>query len=270
MVIDCHVHTGGYETAGEILTAMDAAGLDRIVLISHQPESDNPGWPRISTREALDHTARVAGEALDRIVPFAWIEPRLPEAVGELERAVSELGYRGVKLIPNHWYPCDEAVFPVYAKAQELGVPVLFHAGILFANGDSSRFCRPVYYEALLHFPRLRFALAHMAWPWVDECLAVYGRFRSYAQNTGMPIQMWIDTCPGTPAYWRPEALRKALGYCGSEHLLWGSDSNTQNLGSYAPQVLAMDRRILREELGEDSATEQRWLSGNVAAFLGL
>ena len=50
-------------SAGEILTAMDAAGLDKVVLISHQPESSNPGWPRISTREALDHTAAVAREA---------------------------------------------------------------------------------------------------------------------------------------------------------------------------------------------------------------
>ncbi len=84
MVIDCHVHTGGHETAGEILTAMDAAGLDRIVLISHQPGSSNPGWPNISTREALEHTARVAAEAPDRLVPFAWIEPLLPEALQEL------------------------------------------------------------------------------------------------------------------------------------------------------------------------------------------
>jgi len=269
MIIDCHVHTGGEQTAADILAAMDAAGLDKIVLISHQPESANPGWPCIRTREALERTAAVAAQARDRIVPFAWIEPTLPEAVSELDHAVNDLGYRGVKMIPNKWYPCDEAVFPVYEKAQELGVPILFHSGILFANGDSSRFCRPAFYEALINF-KVRFALAHISWPWVDECLAVYGRFQSYAHHTHTPVQMWIDTCPGTPELWRPEALKKALYYCGNEHLLWGSDSVTPNLGSYAAQVLAMDRRILREQLGGDQTTERRWLGENAAAFLGV
>jgi hypothetical protein len=270
MIIDCHVHTGGYESAREILAAMDAAGLNKVVLISHQPESSNPGWPRISTREALDHTAAVAREAPDRLIPFAWIEPTLPEALTELDRAVNELNYKGVKMIPNHWYPCDEAIYPLYDKVQKLGVPILFHSGILFANGDSSRFCRPAYYEALINFPALRFALAHISWPWVDECLAVYGRFRSYARHTGAPIQMWIDTCPGTPALWRPEALQKTLAYCGDEHLLWGSDSDTANLGRHAPEVLASDRRILRGQLGGNQATEKRWLGENALAFLGL
>jgi predicted TIM-barrel fold metal-dependent hydrolase len=83
-------------------------------------------------------------------------------------------------MIPDHWYPYDEFMYPIYEKAEKLGVPIIFHSGILFGFKDSSRFCRPVNYEVLLNFPDLKFALAHISWPWVDECIALWGRFRSY------------------------------------------------------------------------------------------
>src|SRR5574340_948191 len=97
--------------------------------------------------------AKMGRELPDRVIPFAWIEPTLPRAVEEVERCIVDYGLRGVKMIPNHWYPTDEAVFPVYARIEELGVPIIFHSGILYGYEDCSRFCRPVLYEALINFP---------------------------------------------------------------------------------------------------------------------
>jgi predicted TIM-barrel fold metal-dependent hydrolase len=269
MIIDIHVHARGDETTPQILEQMDAAGLDQICLFGPQPDSDIMAV-RWSMREACDWLAGIARQAPERILPFAWIEPTIAGAVDELERAVVDLGFKGVKMIPNHWSPTDERVFPVYEKIGALGVPVLFHSGILFANEDSSRFCRPVLYEVLLHFPKVRFALAHISWPWVDECLAVYGRFRAATRGTGQPVQMWIDTCPGTPVPWRAEAIQKALAYAGDDHLLWGSDSTGENLAAHASEVLAGDRRILHQQLGVHGPTEERWMGENARVFLGL
>ena len=270
MIIDLHVHAWGNETAPEILKSMDAAGLDKICLLAPPPKMDRPMIAERSMRQWSDWLAGIAAEAPDRILPFAWIEPTLEGAVEEVDHAVNDLGFRGIKMIPNHWYPTDERIFPVYAKIEELGVPVLFHSGILFLHGDSSRFCRPVFFEALLHFPKLRFALAHISWPWVDECLAVYGRFRAATRWSGQPQQMWIDTCPGAPPAWRREALQKAFAYADNSHILWGSDAGGPNLAEHPATVLTNDRRILRQELGLSEATEHRWFGENAQAFLGL
>jgi len=268
MIIDCHVHGWGKESAKEIIKGMDAAGLDKIVLFTPPPRWDEGEEP-LTMRQAADWLAQIVAQAPERIIPFTWIEPTLPDAIEALEYAVRDLGFKGVKMIPNHWYPYDEAVFPVYEKIQELGVPILFHSGILWGHSDGSRFCRPAFYEALIHFPKVRFALAHIGWPWVDECLAVAGRFRAEAERTGKAMQMWVDTCPGTPPMWRTEALQKALAYVGDERLLWGSDTFGPSI-AHAAETLASDRRILREVLGGNAETERRWLSENALRFLGL
>jgi predicted TIM-barrel fold metal-dependent hydrolase len=269
MIIDIHVHSRPGQRAEEILRGMDAAGVDKLVLFALPPQWEGgPGGPA-TMDEASEDLAKIAAQGQGRIIPFAWIEPTLPDAVAAVDHAVNDLGFRGVKMIPNHWYPTEERLFPVYAKIEELGVPVLFHAGILWGHADGSRFCHPVYYEVLLHFPKVRFALAHIGWPWVDECLAVAGRFRAAVQGTGQPVQMWIDTTPGTPALWRPEALRKTFAYLGDEQVLWGSDATGTNIAD-AGRTLAEDRRILREVLGGSAETERRWLGENAARFLGL
>jgi len=272
MVTDCHWHTTGKETTGEIAQAIEQAGLDRAILFApYIPLGDDAGMPM---PEANQWMAGVARELPDRVIGFAWIEPTLPGAVDEVERCVQDYGLRGIKMIPNHWYPTDEAVFPVYEKIQELQVPIIFHSGILYGYQDGSRFCRPAFYEALINFPRIRFALAHISWPWVDECLAVYGRFRHqwHVYHGKRPevreIQMYIDTTPGAPLPWRADALQKALAFAGEDCLIWGSDALPGN-SQYARQILESDRRILSQQLGVSAATQEKYFGGNLSRFLG-
>ncbi|NLX37335.1 MAG: amidohydrolase [Chloroflexi bacterium] len=270
MIIDIHVHAFGEETAKAVLDGMDAAGIDKCCLFAPAPETDELS-KRWAMREATDWLARIAAEAPDRILPFCWIEPTLPGAVQELEYAIADKGFAGVKMIANHWYPCDETVFPVYEKAGELNAPIIFHSGILYFHGDSSRFNRPVFWEPLLHFPKVRFALAHISWPWVDECLALYGRFRALnSEGREHPHQMWIDTTPGTPPAWREDALRKTLSFAGDEYILWGSDSVGTGIHEHGVDVLRSDRQLLHQQLGAPAETERRWLGENALRFLGL
>ena len=75
---------------------------------------------------------------------YASVNPnyRGPKAaVRELERAVTELGLQGVKLYPMYqdWSPADPVLaFPVFAKAEELGIPVLDEAAfvVLLETGE--------------------------------------------------------------------------------------------------------------------------------------
>jgi predicted TIM-barrel fold metal-dependent hydrolase len=141
---------------------MEEAGVDRINLFSRYPGEGLPRYAVTSAddvRDSIDHLAKVQAADPERIFGLIWANPRAPNMVEEVERGLADLGLRGVKLIPDHWSPGDELLFPLYEKLRELGKPIQFHAGILYGFGDSSRFCRPVLYEVLVNFPGLRFSL---------------------------------------------------------------------------------------------------------------
>lgn len=276
MIIDCHVHASGRERVDDVLKAIEEAGLDGIVLFSPYPGRSPVGgssYPDVTEEgqiESMKFISRLQAEAPDRIIGFLWLEPRLRNAARLAERAVTDFELRGIKMIPDHWYPYEERFFPLYEKIGELGVPIIFHSGILWGFRDSSRFCRPVYYEVLLNFPKVRFALAHIGWPWVDECIAVWGRFRADAERREADrLQMFIDTTPGTPRIYRREALHKALAYGAEDYMLFGSDSRAGD-SSYRIRVMEADRAILREEIGVPASVERKFFGMNAKTFLDL
>jgi uncharacterized protein len=267
---DCHVHLRGGETAKEILDGMDRAGITRISLFARYPgdgvEGDGPP-PLDNYRAAIEHVAELQAADPDRIYGLFWPDPRTEGILDLVQYALMDKGLRGIKMIPNHWSPCDEALFPLYAKMQELGKPIQFHSGILYGFADSSRFCRPVLYEALVRFPGLRFSLAHISWPWVDECIAVFGRFRAAAHYQTDDCQMWVDTCRGTPDAWRLEALQKAVPFCGTQRLMYGTDCTGGGIGDSAPEHIKKDLDILRGVMGLSEAQIEQFFWGAAAAM---
>jgi hypothetical protein len=268
MLIDVHTHYWGEPGgAAAILAALDAAGVDKVVCFSRKPAVD-----RQDQRASTDEIGRVAREAGGRIVPFVWIEPRLEGAAEEVERARQDHGIQGVKLIPEHWRPADAEPRRIYERAGELGLPILFHSGILYIGSDTSEQCRPVHYEVLLEYPKVRFALAHFGWPWTDECLAVCDEFRYHWGRAGAPgghPQIWLDATSGLPRAWKVETLRKILFYLGPDWLMYGSDASATDADGLA-QAAALDRSILREDLGvTDEALVEQIFCQNAERFLG-
>ena len=259
---DCHVHSRGDAKASDILKAMDEGEVEKMLLFA--PYGDTPE----KMREATDYMAGIQAEAPERILGFCWIEPRHEGAADELDRAITEKGLVGCKMIPKNWYPYDEIVFPVYEKAQELRIPMLFHSGILWGPGDWSRFCRPCFYEALLLFPKVKFALAHISWPWTDECLATAGHFRAQARHDLSKMQMYIDVTPGAPAFYREEALDKALKYIGPDRLIWGSDAGATTVGEYGKELYDRERVILGELLKSTEEDREKIFSKNLLEFM--
>jgi predicted TIM-barrel fold metal-dependent hydrolase len=259
-VWDCHVHCRGDETGDEVLRAMDAAGIERMNLFSDYPWREVGGRrvphgpdshaSREDLRACVDHIAKVQSADPSRIYALVWVDPRSPFTAEEVERGIADKGLRGIKLIPDQWFPYDEMLFPLYGKMEELGRPIMFHSGIVYGFGDSSRYCVPVGFEALLNFPRLRFSLAHLGWPWVDEYLAVFGSFWASVGFDKDKTNMFVDTCPGTPDAWRTEALQKAVPFVGSERLMFGTDAQPRTLERNAPRHIGRDLSILREVIG--------------------
>jgi predicted TIM-barrel fold metal-dependent hydrolase len=274
MIIDCHVHSAGTETADSILRAMDFAEVDKICLFSPYASAEGSvfsggifGADEEGMNRAIDWLGEIVAQAPDRIIGFAWIDAQWPSALQALERAV-DLGICGVKSIPNHWYPTDDCALALFARMEQMGLPGIFHSGILFGFGDSSRFCRPAFYEALINTPSVKFALSHIGWPWVDECLAVAGRFRAATGDADREMQMFIDLTPGTPRIWRAESLRKALVYLGDGALIYGSDLYPADDAERLLASVRRDQTIFREELGLSAEAIERIMSGNLLSML--
>jgi len=289
MLIDCHVHSIGNETIDEVIGSMDQYGVDKAIVFAPYPgrfaekggiNAEPTGYMQFSylgvdeeaQRRSTKFISSLQAEAPDRVIAFAWIEPRLGNAVQNVEEAVTKFKCRGVKMIPDHWYPYDTKFFPLYEKIQEIDVPILFHSGILWGFKDSSRFCRPCNYEVLVNFPKLRFALAHISWPWTDECIALFGRFRANLRGSLLRderaegMQMYIDVTPGTPRFYRREVFKKALAYGCGDCMIFGSDSSASNLRN-ARHVAEMDKGIIRE-LGYPDEVINRIQSENIERYL--
>lgn len=262
---DAHVHTRGHESGAAILAAMDRHGISRVCLLSPPALAD-----AAAQRDALTFTKRLVATDPERLLGYFWLNPILPEAPALVEEAAAVPGIRAFKLMSDHWYPHDERLAPALATIQETGRPILFHAGILWSHMDSSRFCRPADFEVMLHYPRIRFALAHMAWPWVDECFAVAARLRDGIKAiTGGSNTMFVDLSPGTPMPVREAAIRTALLIGEPDRLLFGSDDAEPESLEKAERIAHFDAELL-EKLRVESKTRRRIFETNLLDFLGM
>src|SRR5207249_9029429 len=104
-------------------------------------------------------------------------------AVAELERAVTKLGLTGLKLYPmyDHYAVNDrDLAYPIFAKAQELDIPVMIHLSTTPVTDTVLMYGWPVLLDDVARaFPSLRLLVCHAGHPWVDECMVLISRHRN-------------------------------------------------------------------------------------------
>ena len=272
MVLDGHIHLMQYTTPlPGLLGNMSAGGFDGGVLLSLPPAAFPEIAPPCPADARLEHVlAWCAGSP--ELFPFFWIDPLEEDALAQVELACGR-GIAGFKVICDRYFPSDERALVVFRAIARVGKPILFHSGILWDGKPSSRYNRPVEFEALLEVPGLRFAMAHISWPWTDELLAVYGKFAdALRRRPELGVELFIDLTPGTPVVYRYEALRKLLtiGYDLKRNVFIGSDSILPDSDPAGMREwLAGERRLFRQlRLSEED--EVAFLGGNLRRFLGL
>jgi hypothetical protein len=149
---------------------LDAAGLDKAVVVA--VDATTALGKSVYTNDQIAELCAMS----DRLIGFASVDPHQPDAAAKLDVAIKQLKLRGLKLDPamQQFRPADRAAYPVYEKAQELGIPVLFHAGMSWAPGSRLEYGQPLLFEPVaVDFPKLNIVLAHLAWPWVTEAVAL-------------------------------------------------------------------------------------------------
>jgi len=208
--------------AAVYLEAMDEAGVDRVVILGK-----DYGFSGDRRNDNLDDddTAAFVRAHPDRFTGFSAVHPDRDAAtnVARIERAVQELGLRGVKLNPaSGFYPNDRRLYPVYEKASELGIPVVMHTGIKPPSEESRlKYCHPMYIDDVaVDFPELRLVAAHAAYPWVDDLVMA----ALYAPNVFVDISTLnqIEEALGYPVVL--PTLEKLVRALGPGRVLFGSD----------------------------------------------
>lgn len=230
MRLDGHIHSLQLEGCGkekqtDLLARMQAAGISGGLIMSVDPLD----YPQSTCQQRIDAILEQA-EGQEKLFPFFWINPLDEDAVEQVDYAV-KAGIEGFKIINSFTYPSDPRVMAVCRRAAELDKPVLFHAGILWDGRDSARYNRPAEFECLLEIPRLRFMLAHISWPWCDECVAVLGKFdNAKTLRPDLSCEMFVDVTPGTPMIFREDAIKKLFfsGYDSKYNVVFGTDCNTE------------------------------------------
>lgn len=105
----------------------------------------------------------------DRIIPYAMIDIDAPTVLDDI-RKVHAMGYRGLGefFARNEWNYDDLKYEPLWALAEDLGMPLAPHTGNL-SNGMMARL-RPAYLATIASkHPDLFIVGAHFGNPWYDE-----------------------------------------------------------------------------------------------------
>lgn len=237
-----HLETRMLEPAA-IIAKMDASGIDRVALIPTMNDplpSDTPAAllalfrglmtsrlhplaPRLANALMTEDgdlklrgkvfkiyarpdnaTVAAAIEAYpERFVGWIFLNPRLGDALEELERWRSVPGFVGVKLHPHwHRYPLHEAL-PVAKRCEDLGLPMLIHLGFGEHGGWQLLAAR---------CPKLVMIFAHAGMPH-------FQRMWDYVRDDP---RLYVDV---SSPYLSERLVRRAVAVMGAERVLYGTDA---------------------------------------------
>jgi predicted TIM-barrel fold metal-dependent hydrolase len=208
----------------------------------------------ITTGMLGNETVMRLSREVDCLIPFCSINPFLvADLADELERHVTEMGFRGLKLYPTyqHFYPNANRLYPLYAKAEELRIPVMFHTGSSIFRGARIKYGDPLYLDDLaVDFPDLTLLMAHSGRGFWYERAYFLAKLHAnvYMEISGLPPQKLLD--------YFPELERAA------DKVVFGSDW---------PGMPHIKRNVeLIRGLPLQEETKEKILGGNAARILGL
>ncbi len=172
-----------------------------------------------------DYVADCARKHPKQFMAFGSVDPNLGKlAIMEAERCVKDLGMGGFKFHSGvqRFFANDRQFYPLWQKITDLGVPALFHVGQTGAGagtpgGGGVRLIHmkpiPHFDDVAADFPNLTMILAHPAFPWQDEQLAMVNT----KANVYMDISGW------SPKYFSPLAVQYMRTLIQNK-VLFGSD----------------------------------------------
>lgn len=246
MVIDAHVHLKHGDVAAteytpeQVVDMMDQAGICRSVVFAMST----------TTARSIEMAEAAATAFPDRLIPFVYALPSYTTPVLDLmEDALSNRGFRGIKIHIGECSLRPYIVDPVFELAGSHGVPCLVDFGGDLR--DSTRLSES--------FPDTPLIIAHMG-RYLCTDVRLLDQFISLA---GKHEQTYLDLA-GVVMNWKIEDAARRLG---SERLLFGTDGPYPTPDPVSRATGEIDRvRMLR--LSDDD--KANILGLNAARLFGL
>jgi len=164
---------------------LDGEGVDVALLLSEYS-------PRVTGIQPVEDLLPLLEYNPRRFRLIANLNPHLHHPIlAELERQLA-LGAVAVKLHPVHggFSPTDGALYLVYQRCAELGVPVVFHCGTSTFPGAVNRYGDPALIdEVLQQVPGLKVVLTHGGRGWWYDAAAFLALAREnvWIELSGLP-----------------------------------------------------------------------------------
>ncbi len=239
-------------TVDDLVQGMKEAGVDKAIM---QAE-----WAFGDYRKQNDAVYRIVKKYPDRFVAaYMCVNPLEDDDMAEVvEREVKDRGFKGVNIQPFAYrMRCnDKRFYPLYAKCQELGIPITIHTSTNFSIDRSIDFGRPLYLdEVACDFPDLTIVANHGGWPWVTEMVAVAWKHPGVYIEIGAVSPRYIGM-PGT----------------GWDALMVYGNSLLQDRVLFATDNMLPPKRCIEEimALPLKDKVKEKWLGLNASRLLKL
>jgi predicted TIM-barrel fold metal-dependent hydrolase len=236
---------------GDFQKEMKETSIDKVVL----QIATSKGSP---ARPVNEYASMLLRMFPDKFIGFAGFDPnRGEEAVADIEHAIKDLGYKGLKTVSPllELDINDKAFYPCYAKAQELGVPITIHTGASsLVMGSRIKYAQPTMVDDVaFDFPDLKIICAHMGGHQYMDAYNMLVRHRNvYADLSFWPLNpLYKDMIP-----WR------LLEDTVPDKILLGSDYPCGQTPKEAVQTV--------QELPISEEFKQKILGGNATNLLDL
>ena len=186
-------------SVAEYFQAMEV--VEKAILFPIAPSPAKPSWSLLDISgwpEGMNHNdiaAEVASRAPDKIIPFMSVHPLDPGANEEYDRAVGDLGCKGIKLAPPYQFfdPTGEEPFKLYARLVRDGLPIVFHQGTSPVWDAPLMYGHPLLMDRIaMAFPELKIVMAHLGHPWHTDTINVVRKHANvWADVSAQCLRPW-------------------------------------------------------------------------------
>jgi predicted TIM-barrel fold metal-dependent hydrolase len=157
------------ERPSVFLKMLDRAGVEAAVLVNYVAP-DVMGF----SDTVNEWVANYCQDHTDRLIAMGSVHPLYQKPPGAEVQRLHDMGIRALKIHPPHQcFPVNAyrtgeipGLAPVYAKAEQLGMPVMIHTGTSIFEGARNVYADPMAVDDVaVDFPNLTIILAHAGRP---------------------------------------------------------------------------------------------------------
>jgi predicted TIM-barrel fold metal-dependent hydrolase len=235
-IIDAHAHcwlperdSSDLTPVRELLGEMDDFGVEKSLVLSTQTN---------------DRTLTITAVDPMRLHPVASLDPTkgLGPGLRFIERHSSRI--RAIKLYPGYdaFHPQEEGCGPIYAYAEDKGLPVLFHSGDFAFPQGRLKYSLPIHLDDVaVQHPQMKIVICHMGNPWIMDAAEIAAK----NPNVYLDISGLLEGSTkyaGKYVEWLCDQISKAIYYIGdARKMLFGSDRPANGIGDAIELVKKLD-----------------------------